>query len=181
MYVRYWLQFHSAGVGVLTRRANFLLTGRDTGGKSLIVETRHGPGVPGVLPGRSWSPPRHLHHRQTECMSVLSGRLGYEYNGTAGVATPKSTKSRPLCFEPGVPHTWWNDANGTSLELRLVFTPAMAMLEFYRTLIGFKEDFDSHVSLLQVCHNPVLLLFSLLCRLSHSSSYSCVILLQVCP
>eukprot|EP00884_Botryococcus_braunii_P003791 jgi/Botrbrau1/13412/Bobra.0082s0018.2 len=127
----------------MSYEAHFLMTSQDSGGSLLVVETRHGPGVIGALPGKSWSPPKHIHRLQRECFSVLSGTMGYEYDGTEGIATPDSTSRQPLCFDVGLPmsggmqkipqrwscgcilrlHWHWRICNAPSLAFGSISTP----------------------------------------------------------
>lgn len=41
-----------------------------TGAEKGLYEALHRPGVPGAQPGKSGSPPPHLHRTQTECFTV---------------------------------------------------------------------------------------------------------------
>jgi len=53
-------------------------------------------------------PPMHVHYKQDECMTVLSGKIGYqELNGEKKYAGPGET----VLFKEGVPHKFWNAGN----------------------------------------------------------------------
>src|SRR4051794_30953869 len=50
-------------------------------------------------------PPEHIHHLQTEGVTVRSGRLAYVIDGgPERLAGPGDQ----VVFEPGVPHRFWN-------------------------------------------------------------------------
>jgi mannose-6-phosphate isomerase-like protein (cupin superfamily) len=50
-------------------------------------------------------PPMHVHYRQDESMTVISGRLGYEI---AGEAKKYVEAGETILFKAGVPHKFWN-------------------------------------------------------------------------
>lgn len=53
-------------------------------------------------------PPMHVHHKQDECLSVLSGKIGYmEPGGEKKYAGPGDT----ILFRAGVAHKFWNAGN----------------------------------------------------------------------
>ena len=55
-----------------------------------------------VQPGSG--PPMHIHHRQEEGLTVLTGRLGYEMPGEA----PRFVEpGETVVFAPGVAHRFW--------------------------------------------------------------------------
>ena len=65
-------------------------------GERLEVENR-------VQPGHG--PPMHVHHLQTECITVVQGRLGYQVPG----GEPKFVEAgETVAFGPGEPHRFWN-------------------------------------------------------------------------
>ena len=47
-----------------------VITDDATGAEMGLYEALHRPGVPGAQPGKSGSPPAHLHNTQTECFTV---------------------------------------------------------------------------------------------------------------
>jgi quercetin dioxygenase-like cupin family protein len=50
-------------------------------------------------------PPMHVHHRQDECITVVSGKIGYqELGGEKKYAGPGET----VLFKAGVAHKFWN-------------------------------------------------------------------------
>ncbi len=77
-------------------RLTFVRRGRDERGELLEVENLVDPGA---------GPPMHVHHRQEESLTVLSGTIGYQALGeepkTAGLG-------ETLSFAPGVAHKFWN-------------------------------------------------------------------------
>jgi len=65
-----------------------------------------------VQPGSG--PPMHVHHHQTESLTVRAGRLGWE---RAGEAPAFAEVGESVVFEAGAPHRFWNAGEG---ELRCV-------------------------------------------------------------
>src|ERR1700754_1823462 len=59
-------------------------------------------------------PPEHIHHLQTEAVTVESGRAGYTL---AGGAEQFAGPGDRVVFEPGVPPRFWN-AGADELLLR---------------------------------------------------------------
>lgn len=50
-------------------------------------------------------PPMHVHYKQDECLTVLSGKLGYQHHGgEKKYAGPGET----VLFNAGVAHKFWN-------------------------------------------------------------------------
>lgn len=53
-------------------------------------------------------PPMHVHHRQDECITVVSGKIGYqELGGEKKYAGPGET----VLFKAGTPHKFWSAGN----------------------------------------------------------------------
>jgi quercetin dioxygenase-like cupin family protein len=53
-------------------------------------------------------PPMHVHHRQDECITVVSGKIGYqELGGEKKYAGPGET----VMFKAGIAHKFWNAGN----------------------------------------------------------------------
>lgn len=69
--------------------------------------------------------------------------MGYLLDGKEGVVQPDDTRSNPVCIPPGSPHTFWNAANETELEMSITLRPALRSEEFFRTLIGLLADHGS--------------------------------------
>lgn len=54
-------------------------------------------------------PPMHVHHKQDECITVVSGKIGYqELGGEKKYAGPGET----VMFKAGVAHKFWNAGTG---------------------------------------------------------------------
>jgi Mannose-6-phosphate isomerase len=71
-------------------------------------------------------PPMHVHHKQDESMTVLSGKIGYqELKGENKYAGPGET----VLFKAGVPHKFWNAGN-EPLRLSGYVSPAYNMVYF---------------------------------------------------
>jgi quercetin dioxygenase-like cupin family protein len=74
----------------------FLRRTTDDRGELLEVENVVKPGS---------GPPMHVHHRQEESLTVVSGTLGWERaDGSKGTAGPGES----MVFEPGDAHRFWN-------------------------------------------------------------------------
>lgn len=77
-------------------KLTFLRLVEDPAGDWLEVENY-------VLPNAG--PPMHMHHRQSECLNVVSGKLGTQVLGEE----PKYLgPGETAIFEPGVVHRFWN-------------------------------------------------------------------------
>ena len=71
-------------------------------------------------------PPMHVHYKQDESLTVLSGKIGYqELKGEKKYAGPGET----VLFKAGVPHKFWNAGNET-LRLSGYVSPANNMVYF---------------------------------------------------
>ena len=71
-------------------------------------------------------PPMHVHHKQDESMTVLSGKIGYqELKGEKKYAGPGET----VLFKTGVPHKFWN-AGDEPLRLSGYASPANNLAYF---------------------------------------------------
>jgi hypothetical protein len=126
---------------VILHRQVYTKTTQDTSGEYMTFEELHGPRRVGALPRKSASPPLHIHPLQTEYFEVIQGKMGYVLDGEEGFVQPHDTQSNPVSIPPSVPHTFWNAANETELEVRITLRPARRSEEFFRTLIGFEKDY----------------------------------------
>jgi len=71
-------------------------------------------------------PPMHVHYKQDESMTVVSGKIGYqELNGQKKYAGPGET----VLFKEGVPHKFWNAGN-EPLRISGYVSPANNMVYF---------------------------------------------------
>ena len=71
-------------------------------------------------------PPMHVHHRQDECITVVSGKIGYqESGGEEKYAGPGET----VLFKAGVAHKFWN-AGAEPLIGKGYITPADNIVYF---------------------------------------------------
>ncbi len=71
-------------------------------------------------------PPMHVHYRQDESLTVLSGKIGYqELKGEKKYAGPGET----VLFKFGVPHKFWNAGN-EPLRLSGYVSPANNVVYF---------------------------------------------------
>ncbi|KAL3162342.1 hypothetical protein ABBQ32_010025 [Trebouxia sp. C0010 RCD-2024] len=113
---------------------------KDTSGDSLSIRELVRAGSPGFTPGRSGSPPPHIHKRETECFIVHSGSFSYEVDGVIGHLKPGDT---PACIPPGMTHQFWNSNNITDLDMQFTVTPAGNFESFIRTMCGLATDAGS--------------------------------------
>ncbi len=60
---------------MLRDRFKYSLTTNEAGEPVGLYEALIRAGIPGAVPGRSASPPRHSHKTQTECFTVRCGTL----------------------------------------------------------------------------------------------------------
>jgi len=71
-------------------------------------------------------PPMHVHYKQDESLTVLSGKIGYqELKGEKKYAGPGET----VLFKVGVPHKFWNAGN-EPLRLSGYASPANNIVYF---------------------------------------------------
>jgi len=71
-------------------------------------------------------PPMHVHYKQDESMTVLSGKIGYqELKGEKKYAGPGET----VLFKAGVPHKFWN-ADNEPLRVSGYLSPAKNVVYF---------------------------------------------------
>ena len=71
-------------------------------------------------------PPMHIHHKQDESMTVLSGKIGYQQlKAEKKYAGPGET----VLFKAGVPHKFWNAGN-EPLRLSGYVSPAYNIIYF---------------------------------------------------
>lgn len=96
------------GIRIVFRR-----TSADTAGESMEYDAFLAPGREIVG--------RHVHPRQTERFTVISGRVRGRVGGEERMGGPGDVQETP----PGVPHVWWNDSPDEELHLRVVFIPAL--------------------------------------------------------
>ncbi|DBB00661.1 TPA: hypothetical protein ACH3X3_002336 [Trebouxia sp. C0006] len=115
-------------------RYTVIASTQDTKGEYLKVQEYIRPGMPGFSPGRSGSPPLHIHNSQEECFTVNSGRYGtrsYRLDSTSEMFhMPKQ----------GKPHQFWNGDNTTALDMEFTLTPAGTFEQFIRTFCGLASD-----------------------------------------
>lgn len=53
-------------------------------------------------------PPMHVHYKQDECLTVVSGRMGYQ---SLGGETRYAVAGDSVLFKAGEPHKFWNAGN----------------------------------------------------------------------
>ena len=74
------------------------------------VEVLCTPHAPGAIPGRSCSPPLHIHADQAEYLEVKSGAFGFHVAGKdRAVLRPGD---EPITVGARVPHYFWNENAG---------------------------------------------------------------------
>jgi quercetin 2,3-dioxygenase len=95
------------------------LTGKETGGKWVVLETIAEPG---------YGPPLHVHHREDESFYVLEGTFLIETNGNRMEA-----HAGDFLFTPrGTPHTFMS--MGPSVGRVLVIAEPAGLEDFFREL-----------------------------------------------
>ncbi len=110
-------------------RTIFRKTAADTKGELLQVDWIGDPG---------WSAgPKHVHRKQLERFTVISGTLGVHVDGVEGVYRPGEMAEAPA----GSVHTAWN-AGGVSEEVHALveFEPALRSEVPLETLAGLARD-----------------------------------------
>ncbi|MFT3824206.1 MAG: cupin domain-containing protein [Chitinophagaceae bacterium] len=100
----------------------FLLTGEDTEGRSLEMESHY--------PALSPEPLTHYHPNQEEIFQVLKGELTVRMNGEIKVYVKGDT----LCIPKGTPHSMWNAGFGNTIVHWKVM-PALDMEYFLTTMM----------------------------------------------
>src|SRR4051794_34273884 len=87
---------HTIENGAGGERLTFLRRIEDGAGGRLEVENVVKPG---------FGPPLHVHHHQSESLTVVEGRVGYQLEGEEpGFAGPGES----VTFEAGQVHRFWN-------------------------------------------------------------------------
>jgi mannose-6-phosphate isomerase-like protein (cupin superfamily) len=76
----------------------------------------------------------HVHPHQTETITVRSGRMGIERNGTERLLDPDES----VTFEPGDSHAFWN-AGDEALRIETEIRPAMDAELFIRFTYGLSQ------------------------------------------
>ena len=110
-------------------RTVFRKTATDTGGELLQVDWI---GAPGWTAG-----PKHVHPRQLERFTVVSGTLGVHVDGAERVYGPGEVAAAPA----GSVHTAWNAGKGGEKVHALVeFEPALRSEVPLETLAGLARD-----------------------------------------
>ncbi|MCA9564480.1 MAG: cupin domain-containing protein [Myxococcales bacterium] len=82
-------------------RLTFVARKRDEKGEYLEVTNEVSPGS---------GPPMHVHYRQREGLTVVSGRMGYQILGQEPVFCEVGESAE---FESGVPHRFWAEGDET--------------------------------------------------------------------
>lgn len=88
-----------------------------------------------LAPGREIAEP-HVHPRQTERFTVVSGRA----RGMVGGAEQTAEAGEEHVTAPGVPHSWWNDSAEEELQLRVTFDPALHTAEMFERIFAWAAE-----------------------------------------
>jgi quercetin dioxygenase-like cupin family protein len=109
------------------QRMVFLETGRETGGRSLRIDTFNPPtGVP---------EPEHVHPFQESGAQVLSGSLRFRVDGEErSVAAGDS-----ITIPANTPHNFWNDGEAVAHAVQW-FRPALKTDRFFESFFGLAQD-----------------------------------------
>ena len=110
-------------------RTIFRKTAADTDGELLQVDWIGGPG---------WSAgPRHVHRKQLERFTVISGTLGVHVDGAEGTYGPGEVAEA----SPGAVHTAWNAGEaGEEVHALVEFEPALRAEVPLEALAGLARD-----------------------------------------
>lgn len=102
------------------QRMRFLVTGADTDGALLRIETRNPPN--GV------AEPLHVHPLQETRAAVVSGRLRFLVDGEERLLGPGDEVTIPA----GTPHRFWNDGDEDAVAIQEA-RPALRLDDFFET------------------------------------------------
>lgn len=94
------------------------------------------PEAIGAMPGKSCSPPYHIHTFQRETFVVHKGTFTFLVDGCQ---TTLQAGAAPFIVESPVPHSWWNAEPGQEGMLEFSFTPGGKIREFFRTIMGLGQ------------------------------------------
>jgi mannose-6-phosphate isomerase-like protein (cupin superfamily) len=109
------------------QRMRFLLTGADTDGELLRIET--------VNPPSPVAEPMHVHPRQVTSARVVSGVLHFLVAGREHEVGPNETITIPA----GKHHRFWNDGNTDAVAIQEA-RPALRLAEFFQTYFSHAEQ-----------------------------------------
>ncbi len=123
------------------QRIRFLLTGEDTHGALLRMET--------VNPPTGTAEPTHVHPRQETRAEVVSGALRFVVAGQERLVGPGES----IVIPAGTPHHFVNDGEVDAVAIQEA-RPALRSAEFFRTYFALAErgelDADGNPSLLKL-------------------------------
>lgn len=105
----------------------YLKTARETGGAVFQLEIYGQPGAFAAV--------AHIHPRQTEQFTVLSGTLAARIAGKE----LRKVAGDGFVIPAGTPHVWWN-AGDDELHMLLEFRPALRMEHFFEAFFGLAQD-----------------------------------------
>jgi quercetin dioxygenase-like cupin family protein len=108
---------------VTGERMTFIETSASTGGEYVLIELR--------ADARGAVAAAHVHPKQWETFTVLSGRLGAKVGGREAEAGP----GQVLGVAPGTSHTWWN-AGDDELVFRCEVRPALEFESLIETMFS---------------------------------------------
>lgn len=108
-------------------KIRILETAAETDGARLRFEQTVAKGV-----GRA---PRHVHRKQTESFTVVSGRLGIEADGVVREMGAGESRSVP----PGTAHTFWNAGDEPCVH-EVTLEPALDMEHFFEGVVTLEAQ-----------------------------------------
>ncbi|BDP43665.1 hypothetical protein DAETH_36340 (plasmid) [Deinococcus aetherius] len=109
------------------KRLVFLETKADTNGARLSFDEFVEAGEDAV--------PAHVHPRQRELFTVVSGTLGVRVGGKERLVAAGEAVEVP----PGAPHTYWN-AGGSELHHVVTLEPALDHETFFESVYGLARE-----------------------------------------
>lgn len=112
-------------------KLTFLELQRELDGDRLIVENF-------VTPGNG--PIMHTHWLQDECLTVVTGKIGYQI---LGGPEQFAGEGESILFERGTPHRFWN-AGSDVLHCKGYVKPANSLVFFLTSIYAAQNKTQSH-------------------------------------
>ena len=113
---------------VTGERLTFHKTSRDTGGEYVLVEA--------VVEAGGFVAAAHLHPKQSETFTVLSGRLGMK----AGRTKLELEPGESFTVEPGTAHKFWNASDSDLVRFTCEVRPALQFEALLETMFALAAD-----------------------------------------
>lgn len=111
-------------------KLTFLSIEKEADGDKVIVENHVPPGV---------GPLMHTHWQQDECLTVVTGKIGYQ---VFGGPEQFAEVGESVFFERGTPHRFWNAGTGT-LHCKGYIKPANSIVFFLSSIFAAQNKSGS--------------------------------------